>query len=753
MNDVADLMMRFRTEGEDAAVRALNQVDNKIDQVDRSARSAKGGLGSMFSTAGGFVLGGAINMVAGSILNVGKSILFANANAEQAKMSLETVLGSQDAAVAKFEELQKFAAETPFAFPELVTATINLESFGLKSTEWIGTIGDTASAMGKSVDQVTQAVLDAQTGQYERLKELGIMASVEGDKVKFKYMKDGQEIVETVDRNNQQMINSTLTGIWNSKYDGAMEKQSQSFIGRWSTLKDNINMKLQEVSGGIFGFASSAIGVLNSVFANGFFDTFDGILGPSVSGFLKNLLDLGSGIIDAFGSGKGVQQLIESLPQSWQGAAGAILKFSDSLGDLWSAFRAGGLSEVMSVFVEEASNLGEAVLELGGTIDWSGLGQAILNGAKTSMDAIGDFAPIVGQVIADKFKSIEWTSFLTADSFEFGTAIGVAIRGAIERVGPAVVDAISGITWDDVVKALEAGLVVAIAIPGALAAATVAVASAIGGMIAGIVFGEEVDFDTVVAELESGLAAAFTVDNFQAVGTAIIDGIAAGMDAAVTATLDGTVSGVVLSILTPFLTAGTWLVSAGSSAIVGMASGIAGAVESTLSPIISSAISAVISPFAGAGSWLYGAGAAIMQGLIGGIQDMIPSLDGILGAITSRIPIKKGPEEVDRKLLVPTGGFIMSGLIDGITASIPALNSTLAGITGMIGAPPIAVAAAGTRALSPSSGGGGSVNYFVFESGSFVGRGAQAEIERMVADGSAKRVNKGVSRGRLESSY
>lgn len=365
MNDVADLMMRFRTEGEDAAVRALNQVDNKIDQVDRSARSAKTGLGGMFATAGGFVLGGVVNAVAGSILNVGSSILMANANAEQSIMSLETVMGSTEKAKAKFAELQAFAAATPFAFPELVSAAINLESFGIKSSDWIGTIGDTASAMGKSVDQVTQAVLDAATGQYERLTELGIKASVEGDKLKIKYFKDGQEIVETVDKNNQQLINSTIQGIWNSKYEGAMEKQSQSFIGRWSTLKDNINMNLQAATGGIFGFASSGIAILNDVFANGFFDTFDGILGPSVTGFLENLVDLGDGIIDAFGSGKGVKELVESLPDSWHAAATEIFNVSDAVGDLWKSIEKGDYAQFFADLGEELKNIAEAGIELG----------------------------------------------------------------------------------------------------------------------------------------------------------------------------------------------------------------------------------------------------------------------------------------------------------------------------------------------------------------------------------------------------
>jgi len=365
MNDVADLMMRFKTEGEGEAIRALNQVDRGITEVDHSARSAKTGLGGMFQTAGGFVIGGAVNAVASNIFEIGKGILFANASAETAKMSLETVMGSADAANAKFKEIQQFAASTPFSFPELVQSTINLEAFGIKSEDWMATIGDTAAAMGKSVDQVTQAVLDAHGGQFERLTELGIRSQVEGDKVKFFYTKNGQDMVAEADKNSAAMIDSTIKGIWNDSYEGAMVKQSKTFTGQWSTLKDNINMTMMQMTGGIFEFAKSGIGILNSVFTNGFFDTFDGILGPSVSGFLKNLVDISSGIIDAFGSGKGVKELMESLPASWQPAANAIGRVSDSVGDLYRAFRNGGAKEFFSVLGKELRTVADAGLDLG----------------------------------------------------------------------------------------------------------------------------------------------------------------------------------------------------------------------------------------------------------------------------------------------------------------------------------------------------------------------------------------------------
>ena len=903
MNDVADLMMRFKTEGEDAAIRALNQVDRGIDNVDKSARSAKTGLGGMFATAGGFVLGGAINMVAGSILNVGKSILFANANAEQAKMSLETVLGSQDAAVAKFEELQKFAAETPFAFPELVTATINLESFGLKSTEWIGTIGDTASAMGKSVDQVTQAVLDAQTGQYERLKELGIMASVEGDKVKFKYMKDGQEIVETVDRNNQEMINSTLTGIWNSKYEGAMEKQSQSFIGRWSTLKDNINMKLQEVSGGIFGFASSSIGILIDVFANGFFDTFDSILGPSVTGFIKNLADLGSGIIDAFGSGKGVKELVESLPDSWEPAATAILKVSDSVGDLWKSISSGDFDQFFADLGEELKNIAESGIELGeivvkGAIKLGGdlagnvwerikayagmsdspiAGIPILGGATGSQRefSIGEIVATATLKLGGDLKEISTSiarelGLLTTDAElakarlsgeEAGKAFAGKVAEGIEagfKADTSNDKASGGLDIGKLVETLVAGIIFAPSLfideptfadkfvkygEGVAAGIWDSVSSGFTSFFDAPstnvpVLGNITTGDSPIAKMWDGLKDALLnpdVTGWTAPSlpgwltdygwiTEPIDGLIATVDeyvGKVTAAWDKLVA------LKTLISGGgssnaaegdipgstMWSLGGSSDSIMTVGSGgyedmtagldTAGQAISTFSANALADISEIktdlpdfsgiartafedtgqsatqsstvtgtaLRNMASIGMQTAGQMRSVASQIVGAFQSLpsqlsslaynavnsfaaalwsgVPAIYAAATAIASAVDIA-----VRARLLIASPSALMdehgkntvNPFLGHLRRGASEASSLMAGMV----APRLS--AGGVYGSASGSGGGGNI-YYVFESGSFVGRGAQSEIERMVADGSAKRVNKGVSRGRLESSY
>jgi hypothetical protein len=206
-----------------------------------------------------------------NLKDLGMSFLMANANAETMRMSLEVATGSVEKANELFGWLQNLAAQTPFEFPELMQAAINLESLGVSAEKYLGVIGDTAAGTNKSIDQVTQAFLDAQVGEFERLKEFGIRTVEEGGKTYFQYMKNGEMVKVEIDRNNAEMIESTLSAIWNDKYGGAMEKQSATFIGQWSTLKDNINLLMQQASMGVFNFAKKGL-----EFVNEFISVFTG---------------------------------------------------------------------------------------------------------------------------------------------------------------------------------------------------------------------------------------------------------------------------------------------------------------------------------------------------------------------------------------------------------------------------------------------------------------------------------------------
>lgn len=159
------------------------------------------------------------------------------ADFESLRTSLTTSLGgSAEAAKQAFSEIEKFASATPFALEEVTSGFITLKNMGLDpSMAALESYGNTASSMGKSLNQMVEAVADAAVGEFERLKEFGIKASSEGDRVKFTF----KGVTTEVGKNSKE-IEQYLQNIGNTEFAGGIEKQSQTFNGVMSTLKDNM---------------------------------------------------------------------------------------------------------------------------------------------------------------------------------------------------------------------------------------------------------------------------------------------------------------------------------------------------------------------------------------------------------------------------------------------------------------------------------------------------------------------------------
>lgn len=148
---------------------------------------------------------------------------------------LITATGSVDNAAAAFEALQKFAATTPYSIDQAVTAFTRLTNLGLDpSIKSLTAYGNTASAMGKDLMQMVEAVADASTGEFERLKEFGIRASKEGDKVSLTF----KGVTETV-KFSAENIQNYLLKLADTNFAGAMDERAKTLDGAISNLSDS----------------------------------------------------------------------------------------------------------------------------------------------------------------------------------------------------------------------------------------------------------------------------------------------------------------------------------------------------------------------------------------------------------------------------------------------------------------------------------------------------------------------------------
>ena len=93
----------------------------------------------------------------------------------------------------------------------------------------------------------------------------------------------------------------------------------------------------------------------------------------------------------------------------------------------------------------------------------------------------------------------------------------------------------------------------------------------------------------------------------------------------------------------------------------------------------------IVAIFKDAAGLLFGAGRRVIGGFISGIKDAIPDMVKALEEATKQIPEHKGPEEKDRKLLVPAGKAVMEGFQAGLTSGAQDIRTMLTDFTSQLG--------------------------------------------------------------------
>ena len=219
-----ELVLEIKVQN-DKLLAGLDKAEGKIDKFSkRSSNSFKRVNKSALKIAAAFaVIGIAANRLSGVIIKF-----------EKLEASLKTVTGSAEKAEKAFSQIKQFAATTPFQLDEVVASFIKLKALGLDPSEAaLRSYGNTASAMGKSLNQMIEAVADATTGEFERLKEFGIKSRSQGKDVAFTF----QGITTTV-RKNAKEITKFLQSIGDVNFAGAMEEQAKTLGVATSNMGD-----------------------------------------------------------------------------------------------------------------------------------------------------------------------------------------------------------------------------------------------------------------------------------------------------------------------------------------------------------------------------------------------------------------------------------------------------------------------------------------------------------------------------------
>lgn len=432
-------LLGFELTGEGAARRYQQTLDGLTERVGRFAATATRMAG---------IAGAA--MVTGMSL-LGRSVIETNAQFETYQATLETIEGSAAKAKQSLDWISQFAKTTPYDVAQITESFVKLKAYGIDpiADDALRTLGDTASAMGKPLMQAVEALADAQTGEFERLKEFGIRAKQQGDKVTFSWTKNGEELTRTVKKNATD-IRSFLLDTMGDRFTGAMDRQSRTFRGLTSNLGDTWSDFQRRV--GNAGFFQNVIGKLESLLAT--IDRLDkeGRLDEWATA-LSNSLSWSADVLWAIGSR--IAENAAFIAANWESLQGPVTVLAWAFGLLIAR-----LFPVLTVLTLAGLAIddllaymqgGESVI--GDFISWLQEVTGVSEEVAQAMTGLGG-AVVSALGLAFLFAPIRTLKL-------FGTLLSTGVVAAFARARMAMFAAV--IAWGPALTAALAGLKAAIA--------------------------------------------------------------------------------------------------------------------------------------------------------------------------------------------------------------------------------------------------------------------------------------------------
>lgn len=176
--------------------------------------------------------------------------------------TLRNATGSSEEAAKAMKMLQQLAKDTPASVSEWTESYIKLVNRGIKpTTDELTAMGDIAMSQGKDIDQFIEALLDAMTGENERLKEFGITASKNGKTTAYTFRGVTTEVQNTdMAIKNYILSLGKLQGV-----QGSMATQMNELAGLESNLGDQMDSIYNKIGKKLEPAIKSFMGTLGKI--------------------------------------------------------------------------------------------------------------------------------------------------------------------------------------------------------------------------------------------------------------------------------------------------------------------------------------------------------------------------------------------------------------------------------------------------------------------------------------------------------
>lgn len=456
---------------------ALSSIPEKLNQTMADAEKAWAPISNLGQNMMGIGAGLSAAITA-PLVGIGAEALRVSENLNMAQLAFGTMLGSGEKAKGFLDQLQQFAASTPFEFPELVDAAKRMMAMGFESDQVLPTlrsIGDAAAALGggaQFIDGVTTALGQMQAKgkvsaeEMNQLAERGVPAwQMLSDKIGVS-IPEAMKLAENGAIAASTAIPAILEGM-NQKFGGQMETASQTLTGVWSNFKDQVTMTLGDIGKELAPIGKTIVEAAGPVlqFAKDGVTWFSQLpdpvknagiaLGALAAGVGPLLLGIG-GITTAFAAAMPALTGLATFLFGAGATAGALVAPAVAIAAVVAALVALGtwVYDNWEPIKATVSQAWDGLTEM-----WSAQWNAISGVVTGAWQAIYDFAePVFGPLRS--FFSTIW------DGLEWAfSAVWNAIKGSLTTVWDAIKTSASTV-WNGITGTFQSFLGWAEKIPG-----------------------------------------------------------------------------------------------------------------------------------------------------------------------------------------------------------------------------------------------------------------------------------------------
>lgn len=483
---------------------AKQTADNVSKQGDNSTKgwkSAFNSLGSLskkgfsaVSSAAKVAAQASIAAIAGVTAAMGGLAVAGvkyNASIETYQTSFEVMTGSAEKATEVINELKKVGAETPFELPELADTTQLLMNYGFTADEAMDKmmmLGDISQGSADKMSRIATAYGQMSSAGKVTLEDVKQMIEAGFNPLQEISESTGESMESLYDRisNGTLSVDEITASMQRAtseggKYFQSMEKQSKTFEGQMSTLKDNAQQLLgdimkpisEEMTNSILPAANEALSTLSSAFEEGglegMFEAGAGIITNLLNGMSSQLPAVFNTATTILGSL--VQGIAMALPSLINAALLVIQQFLTTLSENGYQIAAGGVQLMSELFNSISAKLPEliplAVQAIANFVNglisnlpqlWDSGMQLTLSLTQGIVDSIPDLVRQVPTIIANFIGSLiqHLPSIFSTGVQILGELIGgilSAIPSLIAGLGDVVsnmINYIQNIDWLDV---------------------------------------------------------------------------------------------------------------------------------------------------------------------------------------------------------------------------------------------------------------------------------------------------------------